>query len=117
MVFSVFLRSSFFFLISISHSCVLVCFVIVFVRHWFSLVLLLVFFGFRFFSLVFQRFLAAFNVETIHRWRKSEERTPPQKKTKCVQNAGKTFKITSIVDENHEVDVGILNLYLEIVAT
>ena len=41
----------------------------------------------------------------------------PQKKTKCVQNAGKTFKITSIVDENHEVDAGILNLYLEIVAT
>ena len=77
----------------------------------------IVFFGFSvgflwlsFFSLVFQRFLAACNVEKIHRWRKSEERTPPQKKTKCVQNDGKTFKITSIVDENHEVDVGILNI-------
>ena len=41
----------------------------------------------------------------------------PQKKTTCVQNAGKTLKITSIVDENHKVDVGILNLYLKIVGS
>ena len=33
------------------------------------------------------------------------------KNAKCVQNAGKTWKITSVVGENHKIDAGILSLH------